>query len=124
MSVIIIGSQALPKPPPLPISTIGCEFPLNSTISSPIENFSDQIEEIPIIFKLSFMYYVLLGTIVLFLIALPVSYLTGGCEPFDERLLTPLCRSQNWNEKSQNKKKIEKANDSAIYELKAATNDK
>jgi hypothetical protein len=72
------------------------------------------------------MYYVLLGTIVLFLIALPVSYLTGGCEPFDERLLTPLCRSRNWNEKSENGngKKIEKANDSAIYELKAATNDK
>jgi Na+/proline symporter len=127
VSVIIIGSVALPKPPSLPISTSGCEFPLNSTLSSTVESFSfDTTENVPIIFKLSFMYYVLLGTIVLFLIALPVSYLTGGCEPFDERLLTPLCRSRNWHEKSQNGngKKIEKANDSAIYELKAATNDK
>lgn len=42
------------------------------------------------------MYYALLGTIVLFMIALPMSWATGRCEPFDERLLTPLIRSGNW----------------------------
>lgn len=130
VSVIIIGSIALPKPPTLPISTSGCEFPFNNTIIA-AEMFDENLtDDVPTIFKLSFMYYILLGTIVLFLIALPISFLTGGCEPFDERLLTPLCRSRNWNAKKAksqngNGRKIEKPNDSAIYELKkAATNDK
>lgn len=131
LSVIIIGSIALPKPQSLPISTSGCEFPFNNTSTgSFIKDEENLIEEIPIIFQLSFMYYILLGTVVLFVIALPISYMTGGCEPFDERLLTPLRRSRNWKQKQQNKRKfekgkIEKINDSAIYELKkAATNDK
>jgi hypothetical protein len=25
-----------------------------------------------------------------------VSWATGGCEPFDERLLTPIMRSKSW----------------------------
>lgn len=125
LSVIIIGSIALPKPQSLPISTSGCDFPYNNTSTASLKHEEKLIVEIPIIFQLSFMYYIMLGTIVLFIIAFPISYLTGGCEPFDERLLTPICRSRNWNEKQQNKRKIEKINDSAIYELKkAATNDK
>lgn len=129
LSVVIIGSIALPKPQSLPISTAGCEFPFNNTSTASFKDEEKLDEEIPLIFQLSFMYYILLGTIVLFVIALPVSFMTGGCESFDERLLTPLCRSRSWNQKQQNKRKfekgkIEKVNDGAIYELKkAATNE-
>ena len=102
VGTIIIGAQSLPKPPSLPSSIDNCEYPWNMTsILVAISNHSDSIEEIPLIFRLSFMYYALLGTIILFVVALPVSWLTGGCEPFDERLLTPLLRSRLWKEKSE-----------------------
>lgn len=109
LSAIIIGSLSSPKPPSLPISTSGCEYPYNNTII-PLQEEAKINEDFSIIFQLSFMYYILLGTIILFLIALPVSYFTGGCEAFDERLLTPLCRSKNWKEKVQK--------DKTVFELK------
>ena len=60
----------------------------------------DQIEacvdDNPLIFKISFMYYTLLGTLILIVVAFIVSFFTGGCEPFDERLLAPFVRSKNW----------------------------
>lgn len=99
VGTIIAGSIALPKPTSLPTSTSECDFPYNNTIIPSVKNEQISAENIPIIFKLSFMYYILLGTIALFIIALPVSYLTGKCEEFDERLLAPICRSKNWKEK-------------------------
>ena len=59
----------------------------------------DLMDDIPLVFKLSFMYYTLLGTILLMLIAYIVSFFTGGCEPFDERLLAPFRRNKNWQAK-------------------------
>ena len=109
VGTIAIGAQSLPKQPPLPVRTDGCENSLNLTTSEVFNNHN-VLDEVPMVFQLSFMYYALLGTIVLFIIALPVSWLTGSCEPFDERLLTPLLRSQNWNEKK------EKLATEAIYE--------
>jgi solute carrier family 5 (sodium-coupled monocarboxylate transporter), member 8/12 len=107
VGIIIIGAQSLPKPPPLPSKLDGCESPFNSTISA-IHNYEvsnkialDKIESVPLIFRLSFMYYALLGTAILFIVALPVSWATGGCDKFDERLLTPLLRSKEWKEKDK-----------------------
>lgn len=108
VGTIIIGAQSLPKPPPLSFKTDDCEYPWNMT--EPLVNLSNQrdsIEDIPLIFRLSFMYYALLGTIILFVVALPVSWATGGCEPFDERLLTPLLRSKLWKEKNENDKQLD-----------------
>lgn len=102
VGTVVIGAQSLPKQPPLPVRTDGCEMSLNITIPEVITGHNI-LDEVPLIFQLSFMYYGLLGTIILFLVALPVSKLTGGCEPFDERLLTPLLRSQKWKEKNQKK---------------------
>lgn len=108
VGTIIIGAQSLPKPPALPFKTDGCELPFNATETPiPTTDHSDSIEEIPIIFRLSFMYYALLGTIILFVVALPVSWATGGCEPFDERLLTPLLRSKMWKEKTEVDKQLD-----------------
>ncbi|KAG5675068.1 hypothetical protein PVAND_005005 [Polypedilum vanderplanki] len=89
--IIIVGSFTLQKPPSLPISTSGCDFPYNNTII-PTTVQTNTTQDVFIIFKLSFMYYILLGTIILFLVAIPVSHLTGKCEPFDEKLLTPILR--------------------------------
>jgi solute carrier family 5 (sodium-coupled monocarboxylate transporter), member 8/12 len=107
VGIIIIGAQTLPKPLRLPVRTDECEYPFNMTDTTRMMNEHMTIEDIPIIFRLSFMYYALLGTIILFLIALPVSWATGGCPPFDERLLTPLLRSKMWKEKNENDKTVD-----------------
>lgn len=100
VGTVIGGAQSLPKHPPLPVRTDGCDPTLNIT-SFNVSIEEDSIENIPLVFQLSFMYYTILGTIVLFLIAMPVSWATGGCEPFDERLLTPLVRSKNWEQSTK-----------------------
>lgn len=118
VGTIIIGAQSLPKPPSLFIKTDDCEYPWNMT--EPLvtmSNQSDSIEDIPLIFRLSFMYYALLGTIILFVVALPVSWATGGCEPFDERLLTPFLRSKLWKEKNEIDKQLD-LNKHELDELK------
>lgn len=103
VGTIIIGAQSLPKQPPLPVRIDGCDPALNiSSVVDPL--YQNYLDEVPLIFQLSFMYYTALGTIVLFIVALPVSWATGGCEPFDERLLTPFMRSQNMKEKIRDEK--------------------
>jgi solute carrier family 5 (sodium-coupled monocarboxylate transporter), member 8/12 len=76
MSVLIIGAQSMPKQPPLPFRTDGCDPPLsfNSTSSSnTYEDYAKSLDQIPLIFQLSFMYYTFVGALILFAIALPVS---------------------------------------------------
>lgn len=113
MSILIIGAQSLPKHPPLPFRTDGCDPPINETIASSrnYDDYSSSLDKVPLIFQLSFMYYTLIGALILFTIALPVSWFTGGCAPFDERLLTPMMRSKHWKQKTeedQNEMKVEK----------------
>lgn len=96
VGTVIIGAQSLPKQPPLPVRTDGCDPSLNITTSTVFNHQHAELDEVPLVFQLSFMYYTILGTIILFLVALPVSWMTGGCEPFDERLLTPFMRSKSW----------------------------
>lgn len=91
---IMVGAQSLPKHPPLPSRTDGCEVDFNVTMSTAMNDKT--ADDNPLIFKLSFMYYTLLGSILLIIIAYIVSWFTGGCEPFDERLLAPFMRSKNW----------------------------
>jgi solute carrier family 5 (sodium-coupled monocarboxylate transporter), member 8/12 len=108
IGTIIVGAQSLHKPPSLPFKTDECEYPFNTTepMSRMLEH-SDSVEDIPLVFRLSFMYYALLGSIILFAVALPVSWLTGGCEPFDELLLTPLLRSKAWKAKNAADKQLD-----------------
>lgn len=106
VATIIIGAQSLPKQPPLPVRVDGCDVGLNLTLTQSMTQ-QGSLDEVPLVFQLSFMYYAVLGTIVLVLVALPISWATGGCEPFDERLLTPFRRSKNWQDNQQK----------ALYEL-------
>lgn len=93
VGVIMVGAQTLPKHPALPTRTDGCAFAFNVT-SPGIGKAA--VDDVPLMFKLSFMYYTLLGTVLLIVIAYIVSFFTGGCEPFDERLLAPFRRDKDW----------------------------
>lgn len=113
VTTIMIGAQSMRKPKPLPIRVDECDFMLNNltTVTSTImttmvmnetnssillEEDEKTVDDIPLIFKLSFMYYTLLGSILLVVIAYFVSWLTGGCPPFDEKLLATFMRSKNY----------------------------
>jgi solute carrier family 5 (sodium-coupled monocarboxylate transporter), member 8/12 len=116
VTTIMIGAQSLPKPKPLPTldKCDSSNYMLNSTtnislstmMTTPIVNETNSSNEkddkktvdddIPLIFKISFMYYTLLGSILLVIIAYFVSWLTGGCPPFDEKLLATFMRSKNY----------------------------
>lgn len=117
VTIIMIGAQSMRKPKPLPIQIDECDFLLNKTSSMVLPSTATLImmtlinetnssndlmeddktvDDIPMIFKLSFMYYTLLGSILLVLIAYFVSWLTGGCPPFDEKLLVTFMRSKNY----------------------------
>jgi solute carrier family 5 (sodium-coupled monocarboxylate transporter), member 8/12 len=115
VGIIVIGAQSMPKQPALPVRTDGCDISMNVTAVE-VNNFQESLDEVPLVFQLSFMYYTILGTIVLFSIALPISWATGGCEPFDERLLTPLIRSKNWNKTEKSRKSSQIAPPETFYE--------
>lgn len=125
VAVIAIGAQLNVmagnlKYPTLPFRTDGC--PNNSTdlleysksaISPPSKKYSLQIifpssstfihiinenhdnSQVLWPFRVSFMYYSLLGTLIVYLVGIPVSYWTSSEEDLadlDERLLTPCMR--------------------------------
>lgn len=118
VTFIMIGAQSLPKRQPLPTLIDECDFMLNKsttattllpitimngTISSKlVVEDSKTADDIPLIFQISFMYYTLLGSLLLVLIAYFVSWLTGGCPPFDEKLLATFMRSKDYVAKEEN----------------------
>uniref|UniRef100_A0A182PLP8 Sodium/solute symporter n=1 Tax=Anopheles epiroticus TaxID=199890 RepID=A0A182PLP8_9DIPT len=100
---IMTGAQLNPKPPMLPLRTDGCDAGvmianvtgvLTGTASEAVD-----VDTIPLIFKLSFMHYSLLGLISFFIVSFVVSELTGGGDIGDERLLAPFLRSPEKLEK-------------------------
>lgn len=52
------------------------------------------------------MYYSLIGLIIMFLVAYPISLLTGGTENLDESLLTPCMRSKAYKTNAKDKGKV------------------
>jgi Na+/proline symporter len=123
VAVILIGAQANPKPPPLPLKTDACDvFPVNANLTSvPSDDVHD---DIPLIFRLSFMYYTLLGVIVHFSVGYTVSILTGGGRISDQRLLAPVLRDEKQflKEEALRRHNINYAEiDLALKELQKAT---
>lgn len=117
VTIIMIGAQSLPKPQPLPTRIDECDFMLNKSTTATtvlpmmimngttplhVEKDLKTADDIPLIFQISFMYYTLLGSLLLVLIAYFVSYLTGGCPPFDEKLLATFMRSKDYVAKIEN----------------------
>lgn len=64
-------------------------------------------EEIFWAFRISVMYYSLIGLIVVFLVGYPVSLITSDDSVLDERLLTPFMRSEEYKEKERLSKQFE-----------------
>ncbi|XP_049537294.1 sodium-coupled monocarboxylate transporter 1-like [Anopheles darlingi] len=99
---IMIGAQMNPKPPMLPMRTDGCEdgssFVSNITTAATTvllettESVTTTADDIPLLFKLSFMHYSLVGLITFFIVAYVVSEFTGAGSISDERLLAPFLR--------------------------------
>uniref|UniRef100_A0A182UC24 Sodium/solute symporter n=1 Tax=Anopheles melas TaxID=34690 RepID=A0A182UC24_9DIPT len=99
---IMTGAQLNPKPPMLPLRTDGCDAGVIANVTSILSSSVPETVEadtIPLIFKLSFMHYSLLGLISFFVVAFVVSELTGGGDISDERLLAPFRRSPEKLEK-------------------------
>uniref|UniRef100_A0A182NTY1 Sodium/solute symporter n=1 Tax=Anopheles dirus TaxID=7168 RepID=A0A182NTY1_9DIPT len=99
---IMTGAQLNPKPPMLPLRTDGCDASTLANVTTILTGAATQAvvpDNIPLIFKLSFMHYSLLGLISFFIVAFVVSALTGGGDISDERLLAPFLRIKDKLEK-------------------------
>ncbi|EDS33847.1 sodium/solute symporter [Culex quinquefasciatus] len=85
------------KYPSLPLHYDGCEgFNSTGTANSTfyIDAAGHDNSAVPWVFRLGFMYYSLLGTIIAVLAGTVISYATGGQQkPISDRLLTPWVRS-------------------------------
>nr|XP_019536046.2 sodium-coupled monocarboxylate transporter 1-like [Aedes albopictus]XP_029708665.1 sodium-coupled monocarboxylate transporter 1-like [Aedes albopictus] len=101
ISTILIGAQLNPKHPFMPFRTDGCDASLLQNVTLVTPPPSTIQDDVPHIFKLSFMYYTLLGVIIYFVVAYVVSIMTGGGEVNDQRLLAPFMRDQKQYEKEQ-----------------------
>ncbi|XP_059619264.1 sodium-coupled monocarboxylate transporter 2-like [Phlebotomus argentipes] len=91
VGIIIFGSFSKKPDPILPMRTDGCLH--NVTISSPKDDFPE--EDLPWIFRISFMYFATIGFFIVYIVGIPVSLLTKHREVKDQRLFAPFMRKSN-----------------------------
>lgn len=101
IGAIVVGAQMNPKAPPMPFRTDGCAPSLLQNVTLVTSAPDTVLEDVPQIFKISFMYYSLLGVVIYFVVAYVVSVSTGGGEINDQRLLAPFMRDQKQYEKER-----------------------
>ncbi|GAB0087058.1 Sodium/solute symporter [Sergentomyia squamirostris] len=97
---ISVGAQMRLKEPPLPLRTDGCT---NITALSSGVSFLESVaadgvssaEDVYWIFRLNYMFYALVGFIVVLAVGYPVSLLTDGGRVEDENLLTNCVRASS-----------------------------
>lgn len=96
-------------------------FDSNETVIDATTNSSHSAvkeDEIFWMFRISFWYYGLLGLIIMVVVSYVVSILTGGySDELDERLLTPLFRSQRYKDQLKENEAQYKNIDTALREL-------
>ncbi|GAB0101000.1 hypothetical protein DMENIID0001_171170 [Sergentomyia squamirostris] len=95
---IIYGGLFKRPDPILPLSIEGCQH--NFTSSLHLLKLDETEDDLPWIFRISFMYYGTLGIAIVYVVGLPVSLLTGGDKITDQRLLAPFIR-KTYQEKVQ-----------------------
>lgn len=64
----------------------------NSTNETPLDQIIESDEEIFWLFRISYMYYTLIGCATVWIVGLPISLLTKPNLNFDEDLLAPFMR--------------------------------
>jgi sodium-coupled monocarboxylate transporter 8/12 len=111
VGIIFTGAQIYTfqghlKYPSLPFNTEKCEANSTSTIYIADQQINEQI---PKIFRINFMYYSFLGSILVAIVGYPISILTGGNKELDEKLLAPVARKlfQRKSNKNSNTSGIE-----------------
>lgn len=67
---------------------------LNVNTTTYVVDGDADISDVPYIFRINYMYYSVLGLIVMVLVGYPISILTGGTENLDEKLLAPFLRKK------------------------------
>ncbi|XP_049829722.1 sodium-coupled monocarboxylate transporter 1-like isoform X2 [Schistocerca gregaria] len=101
VAVILTGAQHAHamgriRYPPLPTSIEGCAANFTSVIETVATSStpSPATDEVPLLFRLSYMYYTLLGAVVMVTVGWAVSQLTGPLKPGDVEpsLLAPMVR--------------------------------
>ncbi|GAB0089039.1 hypothetical protein DMENIID0001_035170 [Sergentomyia squamirostris] len=92
VAVVIYGGLYKKPDPILPMSTEGCLHNFTSPLNP--SNFEEP-NDLPLIFRISFMYYATIGISIVYLVGWPVSLLTGGNTITDQRLLAPCMRRKN-----------------------------
>lgn len=71
-----------------------------SNYTKQLQHNEELYKEVPWVFRISFLYYALIGVTTLIVVAYPISILTGGCEITDERLLATFCRSKEYKNRT------------------------
>ncbi|GAB0086784.1 hypothetical protein DMENIID0001_009630 [Sergentomyia squamirostris] len=106
LGIMLIGSQIFGVPAtPLPFSTEGCDASLLLNVTEPfVQHIKSDVISVPWFFRISTWYNTPIGILVVFLVAIPVSLLTGGCDLENQRLLVPWVRSKDYKTKSINQK--------------------
>uniref|UniRef100_A0A1B0DBD6 Sodium/solute symporter n=1 Tax=Phlebotomus papatasi TaxID=29031 RepID=A0A1B0DBD6_PHLPP len=112
VSGIVLGAQlnimqGNLKYPSLPLNVHGCNSSDFGNVTSIILNEHHDNSSVPWIFRIGFMYYSVIGMLIVFIVGYPVSLLTGGHDDIDERLLAPFLRGWYRNQrKAKNLTKI------------------
>lgn len=101
VGIILVGSHVNKLAHPfLPMSTDNCDLSGSSNVTVITQRPSRNPEEVPWIFRISFLYYSVLSLIFFLAVAVPVSLFTTdpndkSYEAMDQRMLAPFCRDQN-----------------------------
>lgn len=126
MGTIVVGASKN-KYPGLQFRVDGCDTG-NETISgqSMVGNLPEKVieeEEVFILFKLSNMYYTIVGVFIVFVVGYVVSVLTGGYEVTDERLFVPLVRKREKKEPREMETFVARKNYLNIHEANQLVKD-
>uniref|UniRef100_A0A1B0DNN0 Sodium-dependent multivitamin transporter n=1 Tax=Phlebotomus papatasi TaxID=29031 RepID=A0A1B0DNN0_PHLPP len=112
VGIMIFGSLSKKPEPLLPMRIDGCLHNItnfsNTTLSTGI---NDTENDLPLIFRISFMYYSTIGCILVYLVGYPVSLLTGGNKVKDQRLLAHFRRKKTSNNLPQNAEELRALSD-------------
>lgn len=99
VATITIGAQSTAKPKKLPMRIDGCGALIanwNETIHHIVEQpILPAEDETFWLFRISFMYYTLIGCATVWIVSYSISLLTEQNEILDENVLAPFMRKQN-----------------------------
>ncbi|GAB0097883.1 hypothetical protein DMENIID0001_135620 [Sergentomyia squamirostris] len=98
VAVVIYGGLNKKPCPTLSMSTDGCLHNFTSPLNPSNFEEPEESDDLPLIFRISFMYYATIGIAMVYLVGWPVSLLTGGNTITDQRLLAPFLRKNDLEE--------------------------